>query len=176
MARKAALLVALVLALTCGPTAIPRAATDTSSASPHSIASSDLITLREGGQDPGLAVRKVSSAELVRSLPDGMLLPDGTTFLTIAPAVYSTLFKKIDRRTGATLSSQSVAGSWQRGPFASGTSPDGSRLVLFGSSYNFTDSSGVWTARSRANKAWSGLWSRRVMGGRCMRPIPPPAS
>ena len=149
MGRRAWFVLAFALLLTCGPTAVPRSDSSRPSATTGPILANDLITLREGGQAPALAVRKVENGQLVRSVPDGILLPDGTSVLTLATAgADSTLIAKIDRRTGATLSSRSIAGAWQRGPFSSGTSPDGSRIVLFGSSYNFTDASGAWTART----------------------------
>jgi DNA-binding beta-propeller fold protein YncE len=148
MAKRGLMLLGLVLALTCGPTAVPRSPGESPTPSVGAIAASDVISLREGGQQSGIAMRAVATSKLVRMLPDGTLLPDGTTLVATEPGGASTLVKKIDRRTAATISSQTVDGTWQRGPFSSGASPDGSRLVLFGSSYNFTDASGAWTART----------------------------
>lgn len=151
MARKAALVLGLALALTCGPTAVPTSESGSPSASPAAIATADVITLREGGQGSILAVRKVATSELVRQLPDGLLLPDGVTLVSVEGGIAKTLLRKIDRRTGATTASQEVAGAWQLPqsfPSFTGASVDGSHLVLFGSSYNFTDQSGTWTART----------------------------
>ncbi|HZP95036.1 MAG TPA: hypothetical protein VFC31_01695 [Candidatus Limnocylindria bacterium] len=145
------MIVALALLLTCGPSAVTTAPGASPTASPRTIPTGDLISLREGGQQPAIAVRKVATSELVRSLPDGLLLPDGVTLVALEPAGASTLVKKIDRRTGATIGSRTVEGTWQprRGfPSLAGASADGTHLVLFGSSYNFTDQSGAWTART----------------------------
>ena len=150
MVRRGLLLLGLVLALTCGPTAIP-APSESPSVSSAPIASGDLITLREGGQQSSLAVRKVATSEVVRSMPDGLLMPDGVTLVTVDGGGTSTLVKKIDRRTGATSASRTIEGTWQlyRGyPSFTGASADGTHVVLFGSSYNFTDASGAWTART----------------------------
>ena len=152
MGRRLALVAALALLLTCGPTAVPRPDGNTPSATAGAIASTDVITLREGGADSALALRKVASGELVRSVGDGTLLPDGTTLISVSAAgASSTLIKKIDRRTGVTVTSRTVDGNWQSprtGPGLTGLSADGSHVVLFGSSYNYTDASGAWTART----------------------------
>src|SRR5438094_313825 len=149
--RKLGLGVALAFVLTCAPTALPRSDSGPSSASSEPIKTTDLITLREGGQQPALVVRKVATAEAVRTMPDGLLLSDGVTVLALEPAGASTVVKEIDRRTGQVIASRSVDGVWQLYlgyPSFSGSSADGSRVVLFGSSYNFTDQSGRWTART----------------------------
>jgi hypothetical protein len=142
--------VALAFVLTCAPTAVPRSDSSPSSASPEPIRTMDLITLREGGQQPALVTRKVMTADVVRSIPDGLLLPDGVTVLTIEPDAGSTVVKKIDRRSGQVTRSQRFEGAWQLylGNTISGSSGDGSHVVLFGSSYNFTDEGGKWTART----------------------------
>lgn len=148
--RKLGFGVALAFVLTCAPTAVPRSDSSPSSASPEAIKTTDLITLREGGQQPGLVVRKVATADVVRTIPDGLLLPDGVTVLAIEPDAGSTVIKKIDRRSGQVTRSQRFEGAWQLylGNTISGSSGDGSHIVLFGSSYNFTDQSGKWTART----------------------------
>ncbi|TMB97828.1 MAG: lactonase family protein [Chloroflexi bacterium] len=148
--RKLGLGVALAFVLTCAPTALPRSDSGPSSASSEPIKTTDLITLREGGQQPALVVRKVATAEAVRTMPDGLLLSDGVTVLALERDGASTLVKKIDRRTGQMSSSQRFEGAWQLylGNTVSGSSGDGSHVVLFGSSYNFTDESGKWTART----------------------------
>ena len=156
MGKRAALAAAFALALTCGPTALPlgqgESPSPSASASLAPIASSDLITLRESDiRQTTLVVRKVATGETVRTLPDGLLMPDGVTLLTVDGGGASTLVKKIDRRTGATTTSRTIDGSWQlyRGfPSFMGASADGTHVALFGSSYNFTDASGAWTART----------------------------
>lgn len=150
MARKATLVVALALLLTCGPTAVT---TPSVSPSPSltPIATTDLITLREGGQQPSLSVRKVANGELVTSTPDGLLLPDGQTLLVVERGVTQTTIKKMTRLKGATIVSMQIPGSWElmRGyPWMTGGSPDGSHVVLFGSAYNVTDQNGTWTAKT----------------------------
>ena len=160
MARKGLLLLGLVLALTCGPTAITTpSVSPTASLAP--IASSDLITLRESdGRQTSVVVRKVATGELVRTLPDGVLLPDGVTLVTVEGGGASTLVKTIDHRTGA-IASHSIDGTWQlnRGyPSFTGASPDGSHLVLAGGSYNFTDASGAWTAHTGFGLLDLGSW------------------
>ena len=150
MVRKAGLVVALALLLTCGPTAVTSAPTASPTASLTPIASSDLITLREGGQQPSLAVRKVATAELVRQLPNGMVLADHRTLVSVAAAGATTTVTKTDRLTGAQVT-QVVPGIWQlipSYPSYTGASPDGTQLVLGGNSYNFTDASGAWTAKT----------------------------
>ena len=146
--------VAVALVLTCAPTAIPRqdGGSPTTSAAP--IGSNDIITLREGGQRTALValvVRKVANGEALRTLPDGLLLPDGARILALEADGGSTVVKKIDRRTGKTDASQTIDGAWQfylgMGSFR-GASADGTHVVLFGSSYNFTDQGGKWTART----------------------------
>ena len=149
--RTLGLVVALAFVLTCAPTAVPRSDSSPSSASAEPIKTTDLITLREGGQQPALVVRKVATAEAVRTMPDGLLLPDGVTVLALEPGGASTLVKKFDRRTGQMSSSQRLEGTWQLYPgnnSFSGSSANGSYAVLFGSSYNFTDQGGKWTART----------------------------
>jgi DNA-binding beta-propeller fold protein YncE len=152
MAKRAALAAAFALALTCGPTALPQSQSESPSASVAPIASTDLITLRESDvRQTSLVVRKVATGETVRTMPDGLLMPDGVTLLTVDGGGMSTLVKKIDRRTGATTASRTIDGSWQlyRGfPSFMGTSADGTHVALLGSSYNFTDASGTWTART----------------------------
>lgn len=152
MARRGLLLLGLVLALTCGPTAIPTSPSESPSASTAQIASSDLITLRESdGRQTNVNVRRVATAERVRTLPEGMVMPDGVTILTVDGGGSSTLVKKIDRRTGATTMTRTVDGTWQlyRGyPSFMGASADGSHVALYGSSYNMTDANGTWTART----------------------------
>jgi hypothetical protein len=152
MGKRAALAAAFALALTCGPTALPRPQSESPSASFAPIASSDVITLRESDvRQTSLVVRKVGSGELVRTLPDGLLMPDGVTLLMVDGGGVSTVVKKIDRRTGATATARTIEGSWQlyRGfPSFMGASADGTHVALFGSSYNYTDASGAWTART----------------------------
>lgn len=152
MVRRGLLLLGLVLALTCGPTAIPATPSVSPSASSAPIASSDLITLRESdGRQTSIVVRKVATGELVRTLPDGLLLADGVTLVTVEGGGASTMIKKIDRRTGATIATHTIDGTWQlnRGyPSFNGASPDGSHLILAGGTYNFTDASGAWTAHT----------------------------
>jgi DNA-binding beta-propeller fold protein YncE len=151
MARKVGLIVALAFLLTCGPSAVVPSSSPAQSASAAAIASTDLISLREGGQQSGIVVRKVATSAPIRTIPDGLLLPDGVSIITADGGGASTLVKKIDRRTGATVSSRTVDGTWQlyRGyPTFTGSSPDGTRVVLFGSSYNFTEPNGSWTART----------------------------
>jgi hypothetical protein len=150
MGRRLGLIGALTLLLTCGPTALPRQETDTPSASPP--LTSDVITLREGGAQSYLAVRSVASSDLVRQMPDGLLLPDGKTIAIVEPAVSTTTFRTVDRLTGRTLKSRVLAGTWTipHGGFASPLmSPSGVFIVMAGSSFNFTDESGKWTARTR---------------------------
>jgi DNA-binding beta-propeller fold protein YncE len=151
MVRKVISVVALALLLTCGPSAVTTSPTAPATASRTAIASGDVISLREGGQQSSIAVRKVATSELVRALPDGMVLPDGVTIVAVESNGASTLVKKIDRRTGATIASRTIDGVWQldRGyPQNTAAAPDGTKLALFGSSYNFTDPSGAWTART----------------------------
>jgi DNA-binding beta-propeller fold protein YncE len=151
MARKALVLVALALVLTCAPSALPRSESGAPTATTRPIDSSDLITLREGGRQPALVTRKVATGEAVRSLPDGVVLPDGVTILSIEADGGSTIVKKVDRRSGKTTTSNKVEGVWQfylgMGSLR-GASPDGTHVVLYGSSYNFTDQSGTWVART----------------------------
>ena len=151
MARRIGLVVALALLLTCGPSALAPSPSPAPSASAAAIASTDLISLREGGQQSNIVVRKVATSDPVRTIPDGLLLPDGASIMTADGGGASTVLKKFDRRTGATVSSRTVDGTWQlsRGyPTFTGSSPDGTRVVLFGSSYNFTEPNGSWTART----------------------------
>jgi DNA-binding beta-propeller fold protein YncE len=151
VARKISLILALALLLTCGPSVAVPSSSPELSPSPLAIASTDLITLREGGQQSSIAVRKVATSDLVRAFPDGLLLPDGLTLVTVESGGAASLVKKIDWRTGATTASRTIDGTWQlyRGyPTFTGASADGSRLVLFGSSYNMTDPNGSSSART----------------------------
>src|ERR671935_1158203 len=133
MARKAALLVAVALVLTCAPTALPRSPSEVPSATREPIATTDLITLREGGQQAGLVTRKVSTGEKVRALADGSLLPDGVTILALEPNGGSTIVKRIDRRTGNVSAARQIDGAWQfyLAGMASfrGWSPDATHIV-----------------------------------------------
>jgi hypothetical protein len=153
MFRRIGVIAVLALVASCAPTALPRP--DTGSTSPSSsspIATSDLITLREGGAGSYLAVRKVATGELVRQLPDGALLADGTTIFVVEGGVSSTTFRYIDRRSGVTLRSRTLPDVWSlrdNGGGLRGTlSPNGSYAVIVGSSYAFTDASGAWTAKT----------------------------
>ncbi|MDQ2952593.1 MAG: hypothetical protein M3R54_10060 [Chloroflexota bacterium] len=149
MGRRLGLIGVLTLLVTCGPTVLPRQETETPSASAPST--SDLITLREGGAQSYLAVRSVATSELVRQMPDGLLLPDGRTIAVVEPAVSTTTFRTVDRATGRTVKSRVVPGTWSlpQGGFGSPLmSPNGLFVVMTGSSYNFTDESGKWTART----------------------------
>jgi WD40 repeat protein len=152
MAVRIGRILALALLLTCAPTAIPGSESGSPSASAlAAIASDDLITLREGGSGSTFAVRKVSTSELVAQMADGVLLPDRTTVFAVEPSGTSTLLRLIDRRTGKEITSRTVAGTWVLGRGGSdfaGVSPNGNFIALLGSSYNFTDSSGRWTAKS----------------------------
>ena len=149
MAARVGLAVALVLVLTCAPTAIPRSRGDAPSASPVAIATDDVITLREGGRQAALVVRKIANAEVVRTLPDGLLLPDGRAIVNVVSGATSEL-RVTDRRTGKS-SARSIDGTWEasgNGPFYAGLSPNGIQLVLHGSSYTFTDAGGQWISRT----------------------------
>src|SRR2546428_5976178 len=147
MMRKVMSVAALALLLTCGPTAVTTSPAPSATASRTAIATGDVISLREGGQQSSIAVRKVATSELVRSLPDGLLLADGVTIVTVERGGTSTLLKATDRRAGATIASRTVDGIWQ--PYRSvAASPGSTKLALLGSSYNFTDARGTWTARS----------------------------
>lgn len=151
MVRKIALVAALALLLTCGPTAVSTTPSASPTPSFAPIASTDLITLREGGQQAVLSVRHVSDASLITSTPDGLLLPDGQTILVVERGVTQTTIKKMTRLKGATITSMQIPGGWElmHGfPRITGGSPDGSHVVLFGSAYNFTDQSGTWTAKT----------------------------
>ena len=151
MARRSLVLVALVLALTCGPSAIPVSPSESPSASAVPIASSDLITLREGGQQSSLVVRRVATSELLTNLPDGLLLPDGRTILSVEASGNTSLVKTTERLKGKTITQHEIPGTWQlyRGyPSYAGASSDGKRIVLLGSSYNYADASGTWFART----------------------------
>ena len=64
MARKAGLVMALALLLTCGPSAVVPYDSLAPSASQSPIASTDLVSLREGGQQSVIAVRKVATSYL----------------------------------------------------------------------------------------------------------------
>ncbi len=142
---------ALALLLTCGPSVVVPFDSAAPSVSQSAIASTDLISLREGGQQSAIAVRKVATSDLVRTVPDGLLLPDGLSIVTAEGGGASTVVKRTDRRTGATVASRTIDGTWQiyRGyPTFTGASPDGTRVVLFGSSYNYTEPNGSWTART----------------------------
>jgi len=150
MGRKLVLTFTLALLLTCGPTAVTTAPSASPTPSLVPIATSDLITLREGGQQSTLSIRHVSSGELVTSLPDGLMLPDGQTMLTVQRGATQTTVRKVTRLKGATVSSIEIPGGWEmmRGwPSFTGLSPDGSHIVLFGSSYNVNES-GTWTAKT----------------------------
>ena len=150
MVRKAGLVVALALLLTCGPTAVTTAPSVSPSASVTPIASTDLITLREGGQQPKLVVRKVATADVVRELPNGMLLPDRRAILSVTAAGSTTSVTIVDRLSGG-LMTREIPGIWQlvpSYPTYTGASSDGTHLILAGNSYNFTDQNGAWTAKT----------------------------
>jgi len=153
MVRKAGLIVALALLLTCGPTAVTTAPSASLESLPSPIASTDLITLRESDpKSPStLNVRKVSNAELVATVPDGLLLPDGKTLLVVQRGASETTVKKMTRQRGEILATRQIPGGWELmhgWPWFTGESPDGSHVVLFGNSYNYTDQSGAWTAKT----------------------------
>ena len=151
MVRKAVSVVALALLLTCGPTAVPASLAPSATAPKTAIASGDVISLREGGQQSSIAVRRVATSELVRTVPDGVVMPDGVTIVTAVGGGASTLVKQVDRRTGSTIASRTIDGVWQllrSYPQSTVSSPDGTKLALFGNSYNYTDASGSWTART----------------------------
>src|ERR1051326_6806532 len=113
MLRKAGLVAALALLLTCGPTAVTTAPSASPTPSLVPIATSDLITLREGGQQSTLSIRHVSSGALVTSLPDGLMLPDGQTMLTVQRGATQTTVRKVTRLKGATVSSVEIPGGWE---------------------------------------------------------------
>ena len=123
--------IVLALVLTCAPTAVPRPDAGSPSTSPAQITTTDLITLREGGQQPALVVRRVATAEAVRTMSDGLLLPDGITIIALDRGGATTPVRKIDRRTGEVIASKVLDGTWQPNlgfPSYSGASPDGTQV------------------------------------------------
>lgn len=152
MGRSFGLIGVLAVVLTCGPTALPRddAGAPTALLVPAPT-SNDVITVREGGAQSYIAVRKVMSSELTKQLPDGVLLPDRRTIAVVESAVSTTMFRTVDRFTGKTLGSRTLSGTWTMPLGAFGypaTSPNGFHVVMAGSSYNFTDQTGTWTAKT----------------------------
>jgi hypothetical protein len=152
MARRIALSALLAVVLSCTPTALPR----TEDSAPTAQASmrvntADVITLREGGSAFSLVARKVANGEQVRAMGDGALLPDRTIF-TVEPGPFTTALKIVDRRSAATLAARTIAGEWtlrMAGYGPGGTaSPNGAFVLLSGSSFAYTDSSGAWTAKT----------------------------
>ncbi len=107
---------------------------------------------RSNGRSQKLEVWPVGGGERVRELPDGVLLPDKSTILTLdRTAGVGLALTAVDRKTGATLRSLPLNGSWVFRYTMSGPgilSPDGRWLALVGSTYNSTNDSGQWFAHS----------------------------
>lgn len=149
--RRVGLAVILALIASCAPTALPRSSGGAPSGTAAPVRTNDVITLREGGRQSYLAVRKVATGELVRELPDGLFLGDGRTILALGAEGASTTLRTIDRRTGATIASRALAGTlWtlRGGNGPTGASANATIAVLPGSSYAFADADGTWAARS----------------------------
>jgi hypothetical protein len=62
------------------------------------------------------------------------------------------MLRATNRRSGATVGSRTIAGEWALRPAGYGpggtASPNGVFVVLTGSSYAYTDASGIWTAKT----------------------------
>jgi hypothetical protein len=91
----------------------------------------------------------------LRDLPDGALLPDRSTILTLQSTVslgsFGLALTAVDRRTGQTLRSLPLNGSWNFRYSMAGPgvlSPNGRWIALVGSAMNTVDSAGKWTAHS----------------------------
>ena len=172
MGHRALIVLALAVLLTCGPTAIQRSESDTSGAVPSPTGATapdttDLITLRENGSSTSLVTRRVASAEVVREIPDGALVPDRSAVLTIEPGMSAMTVRKVDRRTGVTLGRGTVPGAWSLDQYQgspASTSSDGRWFVVGGNRYNaFDDAAGKWIAHTSFAVVDTKTWRSSVI-------------
>jgi len=156
MSKRTALTLAIGLIASCAPALRPsEQATSSpavlSTASPG-IGTKDLVTIRQSDtRATKLVARSVATSAVVRELPDGVLLPDRRTIVSVGDSGGGTKLTAFDRVTGAELRSSDLADRWTfrggvAGPIA--LSGNGKWLALVGSAYNETDPTGKWTARS----------------------------
>lgn len=154
---------ALAAVASCAPAVVgapsPSVAPSAPSSTPSSpspsprIASTDRVTIRENeGRSLKLVVWPVSGGERLRDLPDGVLLPDRTTLLTLDGDPGSGLaLSAVDRRTGKTLRSMPLDGSytWRYSSAGPGVlSANGRWLALAGPHVTSSDPTDFWRTHS----------------------------
>jgi hypothetical protein len=150
----------LTVVASCAPAArpspdvtvpIPSTSSPTPVAS-RTVAVSDVVTIRQaGGPAATLAMRSVATGAVQRELPDGVLLPDGRTLITVETGAYSVTVARVDRTTGERGRTTTLQAYWKLRPTfvgPGGLSGNGKWLGLVGSAFNFSDPAGQWTGHS----------------------------
>ena len=156
MSKRTALTLAIGLIASCAPAVRPSEQPTSSpaalsTASPR-VDTKDVVTIRQNdARAAKLVARSVPTGAVVRELPDGVLLPDRRTIVSVGDSGGGTKLTVFDRLTGAELRASTLADRWTfrggvAGPVA--LSGNGKWLALVGSAYNYTDPTGKWTARS----------------------------
>ena len=160
ISRRAVLTFALTVVASCAPAAGPSpelASPTPSSSSPtvaasRTVAAPDVVTIRQGGGPATtLAVRSVATGTVQKELPDGVLLPDGRTLITVDTGTYSVTLARVDRITGERGRTTTLPAYWKMRPAfggPGGLSGNGKWLGLVGSAFNFSDPMGQWTGHS----------------------------
>ncbi len=157
MSQRRALALAIGLIVSCAPAVRP---SDQPTSSPAAglptrsprVDTPDVVTIRQNDiRATTLVARSVATGAVIRELPDGVLLPDRQTILSLGSSGGGTKLTALDRLTGSELRSTTMADGWTflgsvAGPIA--LSGSGKWLALVGSAYNYTDAAGKWTAHS----------------------------
>jgi hypothetical protein len=161
MSWRALLTFALTVVASCAPAArpspgdlasAPPSASSPTPAASRTVAVSDVVTIRQaGGPATTLAVRSVATGAVQKEVPDGVLLPDGRTLITVETGTYSVMIARVDRVTGERGRTTTLQAYWKLRPTfggPGGLSGNGKWLGLVGSAFNFSDPAGQWTGHS----------------------------